>query len=169
MAIKLKTKVALGGIFLFTLLILVGAVSSYYFNRLSNDTGEIVKDNYETLDYTQEMLKELDALAGKDSVTALKNFDKNLQQQEANITEPGEQEATATLRNNFNLLKQTGNIDSLSPLIRKSISQIMQLNLQAIDKKNQAAQESSRQAKTIITVMLTILNTSSGTRLGIAK
>lgn len=156
MAIKLKTKVALGGIFLFTLLILVGAVSSYYFNRLSNDTGEIVKDNYETLDYTQEMLKELDALAGKDSVTALKNFDKNLQQQEANITEPGEQEATATLRNNFNLLKQTRNIDSLSPLIRKSISQIMQLNLQAIDKKNQAAQESSRQAKTIITVMLTI-------------
>ena len=35
MAIKLKTKVALGGIFLFALLILVGAVSFYYFNQIT--------------------------------------------------------------------------------------------------------------------------------------
>jgi len=41
-------------------------------------------------------------------------------------------------------------------LIRKDISQIMQVNLQAIDKKNQAAQKSADKAKTIITIMLTI-------------
>jgi hypothetical protein len=37
MAMKLKTKVALGGLFLFALLILVGAISFIYFNRISNE------------------------------------------------------------------------------------------------------------------------------------
>ena len=156
MAIKLKTKIALGGLFLFTLLILVGAVSFFYFNRLTKDSKEIVKDNYETLNYSREMLKELDALRGKDSVTALGNFDKHLLQQEKNITEPGEKEMTISLRNSFNLLKQRGRTDSLSALIRKDISDIMQANLQAIDNKNQAAQVSAQRAETIITICLTV-------------
>ncbi len=41
-------------------------------------------------------------------------------------------------------------------MIRKDISQIMQINLQAIDKKNQAAQRSAESAKTIITIILTV-------------
>jgi two-component system, NtrC family, sensor histidine kinase KinB len=156
MAIKLKTKVALGGIFLFALLILVGAVSFFYFNRLTEDAKEIVKDNYETLNYSRDMLKELDALNGKDSVTAFASFEKHLQAQELNITEPGEKELTTSLRMKFNLLKQKGAIDSLPALIRQDISGIMQANLQAIDKKNQAAQDSAQSAKTIITICLTV-------------
>lgn len=156
MAIKLKTKVALGGIFLFALLILVGAVSFFYFNRLTEDSKEIVKDNYETLNYSRDMLKELDALHGKDSIAAFKNFEKNLQAQEKNITEPGEKEMTISLRKSFNTLKENGMIDSLPSLIRKDISSIMKVNLQAIDKKNQAAQASAKSAKTIITICLTV-------------
>lgn len=156
MAIKLKTKVALGGIFLFALLILVGAVSFFYFNRLTEDSKEIVKDNYETLNYSRDMLKELDALNGKDSAAAFANFEKHLQAQEINITESGEKELTTSLRMKFNLLKQKGAIDSLPALIRQDISGIMQANLQAIDKKNQAAQASAQSAKTIITICLTV-------------
>lgn len=156
MAIKLKTKVALGGIFLFALLILVGAVSFFYFNRLTEDSKEIIKDNYETLNYSRDMLKELDALSGKDSVTALANFEKQLQAQEMNITEPGEKELTASLLMNFNALKKKGMIDSLSSLIRQDINSIMQVNLSAIDKKNQATQVSAQRAKTIITICLTV-------------
>lgn len=156
MAIKLKTKVALGGIFLFALLILVGAVSFFYFNRLTEDSKEIIKDNYETLNYSRDMLKELDALSGKDSVTALANFEKQLQAQEMNITEPGEKELTASLLMNFNALKKNGMADSLSSLIRQDINSIMQVNLSAIDKKNQATQVSAQRAKTIITICLTV-------------
>jgi NtrC-family two-component system sensor histidine kinase KinB len=156
MAIKLKTKVALGGIFLFALLILVGAVSFFYFNRLTEDSKEIIKDNYETLNYSRDMLKELDALSGEDSVTALANFEKQLQAQEMNITEPGEKELTASLLMNFNALKKNGMIDSLSSLIRQDINSIMQVNLSAIDKKNQATQVSAQRAKTIITICLTV-------------
>ncbi len=156
MAVKLKTKVALGGLFLFALLILVGAVSFFYFNRLTEDSKEIVKDNYETLNYSRDMLKELDAIGSKDSTTAFNVFEKNLQLQEDNITEPGEKEMTESLRKKFNRLKKEGVIDSLPLLIRKDISGIMQVNLQAIDNKNQAVQASAQRAKTIITICLTV-------------
>jgi signal transduction histidine kinase len=154
MAIKLKTKIALGGIFLFALLILVGAVSFFYLNRLSEESKAIVKANYETLNYSREMLNELDSLSKNSK--AFEQFEKKLLLQENNITEPGEKELTASLRKNFNFLKQDIRSDSLLLLIRKDISQIMQVNLQAIDKKNQAAQKSADKAKTIITIMLTI-------------
>lgn len=155
MAVKLKTKVALGGIFLFTLLILVGAVSFYYFNRITAEAREIVQNNYETLNYSREMLKEMDQLE-KDSILAVKNFEANLQLQEKNITEPGEKELTESLRSNFNALKQRISADSFRSLIREDINGIMLLNLQAIDKKNQAAKASAESAKTIITLILTV-------------
>ncbi|MBL0274410.1 MAG: HAMP domain-containing protein [Chitinophagaceae bacterium] len=156
MAVKLKTKVALGGLFLFALLILVGAVSFFYFNRLTEDSKEIVKNNYETLNYSRDMMKELDALTGKDSITAFNIFEKTLQSQEENITETGEKEMTESLRKKFNRIKQEGMIDSLPPLIRKDIGNIMQVNLKAIDNKNQAVQASAERAKTIITICLTV-------------
>ena len=152
MAIKLKTKVALGGIFLFALLILVGVMSFFYLNKLSEDSKAIVKANYETLNYSREMLDELDTL----TTEALTKFEKNLQLQESNITEPGEKGMTESLRKNFNVLKEKGKNDSLLLLIREDISRIMQVNLQAIDKKNRKALQSAENAKTIITIILTI-------------
>jgi signal transduction histidine kinase len=154
MAIKLKTKIAMGGTFLFALLILVGALSFYYINRLSDESKAIVKANYETLNYSREMLNELDSLQKNKS--DLERFENSLQLQENNITESGEKEITASLRKNFNELKEKGSRDSLQLKIRRDISQIMQINLQAIDKKNQAAQKSAENAKTIITIILTI-------------
>lgn len=154
MVIKLKNKIALGGIFLFTLLILVGAVSFIYFNRVSDDAKAIVKDNYETLNYSRDILRALDRLP--ESIAMLDSFEKNLRLQENNITEPGEKELTAQLRQHFELLKEKGKTDSISVLIRDNIGQIMLVNLQAIDKKNQAAQKSAESAKTIITIIITV-------------
>jgi len=154
MAIKLKTKIALGGVFLFALLILVGGVNFYYLNRLSEESKAIIKANYETLNYSREMLNELDSLSKNEK--GVEQFEKNLQLQESNITEPGEKEITASLRKKFNVLKEQGKNDSLLVLIRSDINQIMQVNLQAINKKNQAAQKSAENAKTIITIILTV-------------
>jgi len=156
MSVKLKTKVALGGIFLFALLILVGAVSFFYLNRITDEARGIIKDNYETLNYSRDMLNEMDELNGPDSSSAIIRFEKNLQLQEDNITEPGESERTISLRKNFNLLKKELSKDSIQSLIRKDISSIMELNLQALNNKNLAAQASADNAKTIITVILTI-------------
>lgn len=156
MAVKLKTKVALGGVFLFALLVLVGALSFYYFNQITEEAKDIIKDNYETLNYSRDMLKEMDELSGKDSNAAFRNFERNLLLQEKNITEPGERELTESLRKNFQAMKPRISDDSLRSLIRRDISGIMQLNLQAINYKNQAAKASAENAKTIITIILTI-------------
>lgn len=154
MAKKLKTKVALGSIFLFILLIIVGAVNFYYLNRISDESSQIVKDNYETLSYSRLMLNELNTLA--DSAGAYDKFDQTLRLQEKNITEPGEKEMTASLRKNFDKLKKDGRLDSLPQLIRNDIGNIMQVNLDAINKKNQLAQASAEKAKTVITICLTV-------------
>ena len=63
---------------------------------------------------------------------------------------------TNSLRKNFDALKAKGMVDSLPFLIRNDISNIMKVNLEAIDKKNQAAQASAERAKTIISICLTV-------------
>ena len=146
----------MGGVFLFALLILSGAVSFFYFNKITAEAKEIVKNNYETLDYTREMLKEMDQLNTSDSTIALKNFESNLELQEKNITEPGEKELTTSLRKNFEEIKKKESIDSFRSLIRKDISGIMQLNLRAIGKKNNAAKVSAEEAKAIITIIFSL-------------
>jgi signal transduction histidine kinase/HAMP domain-containing protein len=154
MAIKLKTKVALGSIFLFVLLVIVGAINFYYLNRISAESRQIVQNNYETLNYSRLMLDELNGLT--DSAISFSGFEKMLELQEKNITEKGEKELTISLRENFNQLKKKGDKDSLAALLRKDIAGIMQVNLQAIDAKNQAAQVSAEKAKTVITICLTV-------------
>lgn len=152
MAIKLKTRIAFGGTFLFILLMLVGVVSFFYLNQISWESKEIVKNNYETLDYSRIMLGELNTFT--DSAGALDSFEKTLQLQEKNITEPGEKELTNSLRKNFEQLKQKRKIDSLTFLIRNDINGIILLNLQAINNKNKTAQDSAQKAKTIISIIL---------------
>jgi signal transduction histidine kinase len=154
MAIKLKTKIALGGLFFFALLITVTAVSFFYFNKVSLDAENIVRDNYETLNYSREMLRALDSL--DNSGLAFDIFEKNLRLQENNITEPGERKLTEYLRQNFNTLKEKGKADSLAYSIRSNINDIMKVNLKAIDTKNKAALAAADKAKTIVTICITI-------------
>jgi len=142
----------MGSIFLFVLLVIVGAISFYYINRVTEEARQIVKDNYESLNYSRQMLKELN----NHSDSAFERFEQMLLLQEKNITEPGEKEMTQSLRKNFSLLKEKGKVDSVLILARNDISNIMQVNLLAIDKKNQAAQASAQSAKTIITICLTV-------------
>lgn len=154
MAMKLKTKIALGGLFLFVLLITVTVVSFFYFNKVSQDAKNIVQDNYESLNYSREMLRVLDSR--DDSASAIVVFEQNLRLQENNITETGERELTESLRQNFNKVKDKGQTGLLAINIRSNINDIMKVNLKAIDTKNQAAQVAADKAKTIVTVCITI-------------
>lgn len=154
MPTKLKTKISLGGVFLFALMILAGASSYFYLDRLATSSQNIVQDNYETLDYSREMILALD-LVKTDSAKAFQRFENQLHLQEENITEPGEGEATVALRKLFTALRSKAEADSIMHPIREQITRIMQLNLQAIDRKNLSAQKEAANARTMITVILT--------------
>jgi signal transduction histidine kinase len=155
MALKLKTRIALGGIFLFLLLALVGGVSFYHFNRVITASQGVLKANYETVEYARNMLAALSNWKA-DSAKAHTLFEESLQEQEANITEPGEHTLTALLRQHFNAY--VGHPDSLvlQAAIQSDLSRIIDVNLKAINRKSSANQEAAKDAKLVITIIITI-------------
>lgn len=141
---KIKTKLNLGVGLLFLLIILLVGVSTWYINALKRDTGNILIANYNTLQYSRNMILALDEMTTDPA--AVTAFDRNLQKQQANVTEQGEREATDKVEKHFMLLKQNPADTTVRPLIRKDISELMQLNMMAIEKKSEVASETAETA-----------------------
>ncbi|HEY0609049.1 MAG TPA: MCP four helix bundle domain-containing protein, partial [Chitinophaga sp.] len=134
---RLKTKITLGVLFLYFMLLLVSVLGYYYLTNLNIKSRTILEDNYESLEYNKNMLASLDALS-LDRTSALQRFEHNLEQQEGNITEAGEGPATEQVRKAFERLKQdTANPAKDLQAIRQSVYVIMDLNMQAIVGKNE--------------------------------
>jgi len=132
---KIKTKLTLGVGLLFFLIILLGLVGVKYIHDLKADTNNILVANHNTLEYSKNMLIALDE-------KALHFFEENLRKQEKNITETGEGQATNRLRRHFNEYKY-GISSQKEELIRKEIFQIMEMNMQAIERKSKLAEKTA--------------------------
>ncbi len=136
---KIKTKITLGVGLLFMLIILLGLVGAIYINALKADTENILVANYNTLDYARKMLVELDLSDDKSQEI----FEENLVAQEHTITEVGELEVTQQLRAFYNEFK-LNSADSLrKPRMRKEIYKLMEMNMHAIQRKSEHAQETA--------------------------
>ncbi|MBC7651129.1 MAG: HAMP domain-containing protein [Deinococcales bacterium] len=152
---KLKTKLTIGIGFLFIVILVFGILGIASINRLSSDADKILKNNYETLVYNNNMLKALDELPY--SQIALNDFEKNLEKQEKNITEYGEEDATKSLRKNYEELRLQPNDSSNYREIRQSIQQINNLNQSAIYRKNETAQKTANTAVFWLTIIFSVL------------
>jgi signal transduction histidine kinase len=155
MTVKLKTKLTAGLIFLFTVILIFGILGTININLLSRDADLILKDNYKSILYCNDMLKALENIGTRKD--ALGKFEENLKNQEVNITEPGEKEQTEEIRKNFEELKADPKDPSNYGEIRQSIFQVLGLNAAAIDRKNMVAQETARNAKRWLAIIFTIL------------
>ena len=152
---KLKTKLSLGLSFMFTIILAFGILGFYYINRLSNDASMVLRNNHESLVYSNNMLKALEEIPEKKE--AFKTFNTNLQKQEANITEPGEKENTEELRKNFTELTINPADSSNYPKLRQSLQIINDLNENAILKKNDIVQKTVEDARFWLTLIFTLL------------
>jgi PAS domain S-box-containing protein len=141
---RIKTKLTLGIGLLFLLILVLAIVSSAYINRLKNDTENILVSNYNTLEYARKMTLALDEL--QQSPMALSEFEQNLQLQKANVTETGEKEATQKLEAHYMLFRKDTASVTLPALMRRDISLIMTLNMQAIQRKTHIAQATAGNA-----------------------
>lgn len=139
---KIKTKLTLGVGLLFLLIILLSIVGAKYINELKKDTENILVANYNSLEYCKNMLVVLDGNSEK----ALQKFEINLQNQEKNITETGEKETTSEIRTNFEQYKSRWFARSLQDSIRKDIFRLMDMNLQAIQRKSEVAKATADKA-----------------------
>lgn len=150
---KIKQKLTLGVGLLFLLIILLTALSIWYINALKKDTNNILTANYNTLEYSRNMILALDEM--KSNTGALSIFERNLELQQQNETEPGEKEATSLVSMHFAQLKTNPADSLLKPQIRSDISRLMLLNMKAIKQKSGIADNTAESA--------TIWITASGT------
>jgi NtrC-family two-component system sensor histidine kinase KinB len=144
LAMKIKTKLRLSLGLLFLLIILLSGLGMAYISALNKDTQNILAANYNTLDYSREMQVALDldihTKANED------NFAKNLQKQEGNITESGEMDLTRQLAMDFEKVKTNPAERQWLVAIRKDLTNIMLLNMQAIQRKSDKAKQTAGNA-----------------------
>lgn len=152
---KIKTKLNLSVGLLFVMIVILSLVGSYYIFQIKKDTQNILTANYNTLEYSRNMLLALDAIhTDKDKAVAA--FESNLQKQTANITEPGEDKVTQSLQRSFLLLRADGSNESIKSQIRQDIFEIMKLNMVAIKNKSDLAKTAAETANIWIAVIGTL-------------
>ncbi len=161
MATKLKTKLTVGLIFLFGVILIFGILGIVNINLLSRDANLILKDNYESILYGNNMLKALETMETRKDAQDF--FEENLRKQEANITESGEKELTQDIRKNYLELKANPKDPSNYPEIRQLVHQVMDMNTAAIFRKNAVAQNTAENAKRWLTIIFTVLTLISFT------
>lgn len=148
---KIKTKLTFGVGLLFCLIMLLSGVSIWYINDLRKDTGNILMANYNTLEYSRNMLLALDEM--NTDQRAVSTFETNLKKQLKNETEIGESDITFQISNLFSDLKINTENDSLKIIIRKDIAALMKLNMNAIVQKSHIANNTAENA--IIWIIIT--------------
>lgn len=151
---KIKTKLLLAVGLLFAMVITITVVSALLINRLTDDTKKILVANYNSIDYSRIMLHAFnnDTL----DFAEQKVFAENLKKQQQNITETGEQDLTDKLAADYLLLSKDYNDVNQMKTIRNDISNIMLLNMQAIQRKEKQAEATAENAITLITLVGTI-------------
>ena len=147
---KIKTKLNAGVGLLFVMIIGLSVLSGWYINLLKKDTNNILAANYNTLQYSRNMLLALEDL--QTDPLAYNQFSKHLQKQQNNVTEPGEAEATDKISIHFEALKTDPKNQELQSSIRKDIAELMQLNMSAIEHKSGVANLTAGTAITVISI-----------------
>ena len=152
---KIKTKLNLGVGLLFLMIIILSLVAAFYIFSIKKDTENILKANYNTLEYSRNMLLSLDEINGNEE-KAITIFETNITKQIANITEAGEDKATYNLQKKFDFLKTNRTDETLKSQIRQDIFKIMKLNMNAIKQKSDIAKHTAETANFWIAVTGTL-------------
>ena len=115
---KLKSKITLGVLFLFLVIVLLSLLGILFTNKLAEETKGTIVNNYTSVEYSFQMLKSIENIyslqlnqvrtqAFDDSVvmSSIQNekniFDEKLEKETNNITEAGEAELVDQLHNNY--------------------------------------------------------------------
>lgn len=154
MTTSVKNKIRWGTVFLFLLLVISGGVGIYYLVNLRLQSRNILKANYESVQYAHAMQRNLDSIL-LSKPAYVDSFDKSLRQQEANITEPGEALATKELRTAFETLRAGDN--RAMTQIHLYLQRILSLNMQAIQNKYTASEKAAESAVTILITAISII------------
>jgi signal transduction histidine kinase len=153
---KIKTKLRLGFGFLFLVLIVFGMISFYHMNKISQSSRLILKDNLASLKYTRAMRSILDENSLPLPPAAARAFAEQIALERNNLTENGERQALASVSQAFLALTATNTSlagkEKEVRTLRRQLRNIDALNIQAIVRKNKAAQTNIQQAAAYLVI-----------------
>lgn len=133
---------------LLVLIIVLAVMGITQIISLASASEQVLVANYNSLDYSRNMLKALDEIQTEKD--ALQKFEHQLGAQENNITEIGEDEMTESLRSHFDQLLTKAGDSILMKSIRKDLNDIMKINLDAIERKSKLASKAADKAILLI-------------------
>jgi signal transduction histidine kinase len=148
----LKNKLRIGIGFVFTVALISAGLAVYYLTRLSSDSKVILKNNYGSIIYVKNIAEALDDKNGS-AVVNLATIEKNLIQQQNNITEPAEAKLVDSLRINFGHYKRAPGNVAYKENMREAIYGIMQLNMNAIQHKSNIANKTAKDGVIAVSLM----------------
>jgi HAMP domain-containing protein len=183
---KIKEKLTLGIVFLFTEFLVISLFGAYSIYNIANQSERIMKDNNLSIQYAETMLQTIDGINGL-QLTILFNptrrsqgnelaglygkFEENLRKEAINVTEPGEKELLQALTGEYGSYKvSVAEIDAVKDksafyfqnLLPKHLSiktrlyQISDLNMQAIQRKNESVNRYERRSYIILTIIASL-------------
>jgi two-component system, NtrC family, sensor histidine kinase KinB len=135
---NIQRQIVAGLIFLFGVAVIVTGMATYYTGKQAKESEAILKDNYNSVVYTKDMLKDL-SYTNDANVIDFDLFEKSLKLQQNNITEKGEKEFTDALTSEFNKLKTEPHSTIFVASMRDYLYKIMEVNLKAIEEKSGVA------------------------------
>ncbi len=167
----IRSKIFFGVLFLFAIIIALSVIGIFFTSQLAQSSKGTIVDNYRTIDYTSNMNASLDEmynlLTGSNNSAqrftsesgfykSKDRFEKHLELESDNITEPGERQLVAELHTGYDLFINSILRDKSGPAINDTltvnynyvksvINKIYSLNMKAILVKTSEADEKSRQ------------------------
>ncbi|MBS1668762.1 MAG: HAMP domain-containing protein [Bacteroidetes bacterium] len=152
---RLKTKLSISLVFLFFVILLFGILGIFYITKLGDDLDQILKNNYNSLVYCNNMLRSLDNIrVGQDDIKA---FSENLKNEQANISDVGERESTLKIVKSFDSLLLNRDNPEYYRKVRLAIYQAQEVNEMAILRKNIIARATSEDAKLVLAIIFSVL------------
>ena len=119
---KVKTKITLGLVFLFSVIVVLGIITIHYLNLLTNQNQNLLRENYQSLEYTHELLNSLNDIRNSfepddnSRVTlnkvdfklqsSIARFEESLEKQRGVSKEEGEIQLVNEVQNEFEALKE---------------------------------------------------------------
>lgn len=143
---NVKRKIEAGLLFLFTLSIVITGISAYSTKKLADDSNAILMNNYASIVYAKDMLKELSLHTNDTIKLNTAEFEKILSRQHSNITEQGEKDLTDSISHFISQIKTANEPKKSIVSINHLLYKIMELNMTAVEKRNVLAQETARKA-----------------------
>ena len=120
MKFKIRTKVLFGIMFLFLEFVLIGALSIYYISSIKYSSEMVIKNNYRSVRYSENMIQAIDETNTTVSslflnkqyhndkntlAVSFNKFEENLNLEEKNITEYGEKDLVQSIRQKYTKYK----------------------------------------------------------------